>query len=147
MDITSLLSPSTIFCKQESTSKKRVLEDISEHVGDSFPELSANSVFSALISREKLGSTGIGNGIAIPHCRISECKDITAMLITLQRGIDFDAIDNEKVDVIFVLIVPEDANDNHLRTLASIAEKLSDETILHKMRQAQDAQALLDALA
>jgi PTS system nitrogen regulatory IIA component len=69
------------------------------------------------------------------------------MLITLQRGIDFDAIDNKKVDVIFVLIVPEDANDNHLRTLASIAEKLSDETILHKMRQAQDAQALLDALA
>ncbi|MFT7387942.1 MAG: PTS system nitrogen regulatory IIA component [Candidatus Endobugula sp.] len=147
MNIASLLSSSTAFCKQESTSKKRVLEDISRHVSQAYPHLDADIVFSALISREKLGSTGIGNGIAIPHCRISDCKDITAMLITLQQGIDFDAIDNEKVDVIFVLIVPEDANDNHLRTLASIAEKLSDETILHAIRRAQDTPSLLDALA
>jgi PTS system nitrogen regulatory IIA component len=147
MDITSLLSLTTVFCNQESTSKKRVLEDISEHVGDAFPDLNPNTIFRALISREKLGSTGIGNGIAIPHCRLAECKDITTMLITLRQGIDFDAIDNEKVDVIFVLIVPEDANDNHLKTLASIAEKLSDETILFNIRQAQDTQTLLNALA
>lgn len=147
MEIAALLSPSTVLCKKESTSKKRILEDISEHLNGVFPYLSANTIFSALVSREKLGSTGIGNGIAIPHCRIADCKDITAMLITLANGIDFDAIDSEKVDVIFVLIVPEDANENHLKTLAAIAEAFSDETVLHNVRQAQDAQTLLQAVS
>jgi nitrogen PTS system EIIA component len=147
MEIASLLSPSTVLCKKESTSKKRILEDISEHIHSIFPYLSDSTVFSALVSREKLGSTGIGNGIAIPHCRMADCKEITAMLITLANGIDFDAIDNEKVDVIFVLIVPEDANENHLKTLATIAETFSDETILNNVRQAQSSQALLQALS
>jgi nitrogen PTS system EIIA component len=147
MQIASLLSPSTVLCKQESTSKKRILEDISEHLNNTFPYLSDSTIFTALVSREKLGSTGIGNGIAIPHCRIADCKEITAMLITLANGIDFDAIDNEKVDVIFVLIVPEDANENHLKTLATIAETFSDETILNNVREAQSAQALLQAIS
>jgi PTS system nitrogen regulatory IIA component len=147
MEIASLLSLSTVLCKQQSTSKKRILEDISEHLSHAFPYLSANTIFSALVSREKLGSTGIGNGIAIPHCRIADCKEITAMLITLTQGIDFDAIDSEKVDVVFVLIVPEDANENHLKTLAAIAEAFSDESTLHNVRQAQDSQALLQAVS
>jgi nitrogen PTS system EIIA component len=147
MEIASLLSPSTVLCKQESSSKKRILEDISEHLSNAFPYLNANTTFSALVSREKLGSTGIGNGIAIPHCRIADCKEITAMLITLASGIDFDAIDNEKVDVIFVLIVPEDSNENHLKTLAAIAEAFSDEATLDNVRQAQDIPALLQALS
>ena len=147
MEIASLLSPSTVLCKLKSTSKKRILEDISEHISKVFPYLNANTTFSALVSREKLGSTGIGNGIAIPHCRIADCKEITAMLITLANGIDFDAIDNEKVDVIFVLIVPEDANENHLKTLAAIAETFSDEATLHGVRQAQDTQTLLQAVS
>lgn len=146
MDISSLLSSNRVLCQQESTSKKRVLEDIAEHMSDNHTELSANDVFNALIAREKLGSTGIGNGIAIPHCRIADCKKVMAMLVTLKQGIDFDAIDNEKVDVIFVLVVPEDANDNHLKTLASIAEKFSSEETLKKVRAAEDNQALILAL-
>lgn len=147
MDIASLLSPSTILCQQESTSKKRILEDISEHVSAAYPDLNAGNLFSALVAREKLGSTGIGNGIAIPHCRLAECKNITAMFITLTKGIDFDAIDNEDVDIIFALIVPEDADESHLKTLAKIAETFSDETILSKVRNAKDNQALLDAIS
>ncbi|MGS2717703.1 PTS sugar transporter subunit IIA [Eionea flava] len=143
MDIPSLLSSTNVLCQQDSSSKKRLLENIAEHLSQVNQDLSATDTFSALIAREKLGSTGIGNGIAIPHCRISECKKITAMLVTLKQGIDFDAIDNEKVDVIFVLIVPEDANDDHLKTLASIAEVFSNDAILQKVRQAQDIDTLI----
>ena len=147
MNITSLLSPENVLCKQQSTSKKRVLESIAEHIGSTSSELQANDVFSALISRERLGSTGIGNGIAIPHCRMNECKTITAMLVTLENSIDFDSIDNQAVDVIFVLIVPKDANDDHLRTLASIAETFSNENTLNKVRMANDTETLMAVFA
>lgn len=146
MDIASLLSPELVLCQHTSSSKKRILEEISEHLGEQFPNMNANTIFSALISREKLGSTGIGNGIAIPHCRIPECNQTIAMLMTLEKSIDFDAIDNEPVDIIFVLLVPEGANDNHLKTLAKIAETFSDEAILESIRNARSIQALLDLL-
>ncbi len=146
MDIASLLSPSFILCKHSSSSKKRVLEEIAEHLGEQLPKLQANTIFKALIAREKLGSTGIGNGIAIPHCRIPHCDKTIGMLVTLDNGIDFDAIDNENVDIVFVLLVPEGANENHLKTLANIAEAFSNNEILHKVRHANDTQMLLDAI-
>lgn len=144
MDIPSLLSSNNVLCQQESTSKKRILESIAEHISNANQDLKASDIFGALIAREKLGSTGIGHGIAIPHCRISNCKAITAMLVTLKQGIDFDAIDNEKVDIIFVLIVPEDADDDHLKTLASIAEVFSSDAVLQKVRQAQNIESLMN---
>lgn len=147
MDIASLLSPTSVLCQYTSSSKKRILEEISEHLSEQFPDMNANTIFSALISREKLGSTGIGNGIAIPHCRIPDCTKTIAMLITLNSGIDFDAIDNEKVDVIFVLLVPEGANENHLKTLAQIAETFSNDKILEKVRSAQNNDELLNAVS
>jgi PTS system nitrogen regulatory IIA component len=146
MNISSLLSPTTVLCLHNSTSKKRILEDISEHLGGQFPSINANTIFSALISREKLGSTGIGNGIAIPHCRIPDCNHIIAMLITLEKSIDFDAIDSQPVDVIFVLLVPEDDNDNHLKTLAKVAETFSDEKTLSNVRHATSNEELLQAV-
>jgi nitrogen PTS system EIIA component len=146
MDIASLLTPATVLCKYSSSSKKRILEDIAEHLGVQFPNMNPNTIFSALISREKLGSTGIGNGIAIPHCRIASCETIVAMFLTLEKSIDFDAIDNEPVDVMFVLLVPEDANDNHLKTLAKIAETFSNEAILTRVRKATSAEELLQAI-
>ncbi len=147
MDITTLLSPDTVICQHTSSSKKRMLEDIAERMSEQFPNLSANTIFSALIARERLGSTGIGNGIAIPHCRIADCKETAAMLITLSKGIDFDAIDSQNVDIIFVLLVPENTNDNHLKTLASIAEKFSNDSVLQQVRNAKDSDALLQAIA
>ncbi len=147
MDIASLLSPSLVLCQHSSSSKKRILEEIAEHLGQAYPKMNASSIFSSLIAREKLGSTGIGNGIAIPHCRINECEETIAMLITLDKGIDFDAIDNETVDVIFVLLVPEGANENHLKMLAQIAETFSNEEILDKVRAAKHTDDLLGSLA
>ena len=146
MDIASLLSPEFILCKHSSSSKKRVIEEIAEHLGGQLPHLQANTIFKALIAREKLGSTGIGNGIAIPHCRIPSCNKVIGMLITLDKGIDFDAIDNESVDIIFVLLVPEGANENHLKTLAQIAETFSDDSILQSVRHANDINMLLNAV-
>lgn len=146
MDIASLLSTEFILCKHSSSSKKRALEEIADHLGQQLPNLQANTIFKALIAREKLGSTGIGNGIAIPHCRIPSCNKVIGMLITLESGIDFDAIDNEPVDIIFVLLVPEGANENHLKTLAQIAETFSDDSVLHNVRHANDINMLLNAV-
>lgn len=146
IDIASLLSPNMTFCRHQSSSKKRILEEIAEHMGKQHPDIHADTIFSALIARERLGSTGIGNGIAIPHCRISECSQIIAMLITLEKSIDFNAIDNQDVDVIFVLLVPEDDNENHLKTLAGIAEKFSNEEVLINIRNAKNSDALLQAV-
>lgn len=146
MDISSLLSPELILCRHNSSSKKRILEDVAEHISEHYPKLDTNMVFSALISREKLGSTGIGNGIAIPHCRIPQCTTTIGMLVTLTQGIEFNAIDNQEVDIIFVLLVPEDANDNHLQTLASIAETFSNNEILEQIRKASNTEELLTIL-
>lgn len=146
MDIASLLSPEFVLCKHSSSSKKRVLEEISEHLHAQLPHLETSTLFKALIAREKLGSTGIGNGIAIPHCRISDCNKNIAMLITLDKGIDFGSIDNGLVDIIFVLLVPEHATDNHLKTLAQIAETFSDNDILQQVRAADDIQTLISAV-
>ncbi len=142
MNISTLLPPEHILCQHTSTSKKRVLEDVAEYLSARFPDINENTIFSSLISREKLGSTGIGNGIAIPHCRLTEAKDIIAMLITLSNGIDFDAIDSQDVDIIFVLIVPEDGQEDHLKTLAAIAEAFSDSDRLDLLRKATHQEEL-----
>lgn len=146
MDIASLLSPEFVLCKHNSSSKKRIIEEISEHLHEQLPHIDTSTIFKALIAREKLGSTGIGHGIAIPHCRIPDCEKNIAMLITLDQGIDFDSIDNELVDIIFVLLVPEHATENHLKTLAKIAETFSDQNILQQVRAANDAVALITAV-
>jgi len=146
MEIASLLSPALTLCRYESSSKKRIIEDIAKHIGKQFPNLDTNLIFSSLIAREKLGSTGIGGGIAIPHCRIPESKSTIGMLISLEKSIDFNAIDNQEVDIIFVLLVPEDADDNHLKTLANIAEIFSKKDVLQNIRDAQSTEALLDAI-
>ena len=146
MDISSLLSPDLILCRHNSSSKKRILEDVAEHISEQYPDLDTNMVFSALIAREKLGSTGIGGGIAIPHCRIPQCSNTIGMLITLTNSIEFNAIDSQEVDIIFVLLVPEDAKDNHLQTLESIAETFSDNETIEQMRKANSVDELLTIL-
>ena len=147
MDIASILSIDCVLFKESCNSKKRILENIASHLCDQHPTLDPGNVFSALIARERLGSTGIGNGIAIPHCRISGCSKTIGVLVTLENPIDFNAIDNEPVDIIFVLIVPKDVaakdeNQDHLQTLASLAEVFSDPDRLHQIRQATNSQEL-----
>ncbi len=146
MNITELLTPKLTLCQHSTSSKKRVLEEVAQHICTQHPYLDSNEVFSALIDRERLGSTGIGNGIAIPHCRIANCTKTIAMLITLESGIDFDAIDNETVDIIFILLVPENAHSDHLQTLSSIAEKLSSDTTQQNIRKASSNETLYEVI-
>ena len=104
--------------------------------------LSQEEVFSQLIAREKLGSTGLGNGIAIPHCRVGNCTQPIGTLVTLAEPIDFDAPDDAPVDLLFVLLVPEEAHQQHLDILAGIARLFSQEAFCARLRAAGDSAEL-----
>ncbi|WP_292952519.1 MULTISPECIES: PTS IIA-like nitrogen regulatory protein PtsN [unclassified Neptuniibacter] len=141
-----LLTPSSILCGLEGGSKKRILESAAEIISEQNPDMDSSCIFNGLLSREKLGSTGIGDGIAIPHCRLSECSDAKGYLVRLNSPIDFDAVDSQSVDLLFILIVPEDATSEHLQTLASIAELFSQETVRDTIRKAHDNHSIYNAI-
>jgi PTS system nitrogen regulatory IIA component len=140
MQVEDILTPQRCHSRINGVSKKRVLTIISELMAEQVPAMDANTVFNALMAREQLGSTGLGNGIAIPHCRAPRCPAIIGMLITLEEAIDFDAIDGKPVDILFVLVVPEEETDEHVKTLASLAELFSDEDFCFTLRQTADAE-------
>lgn len=140
MQVEDILTPERCHCRVSGVSKKRIITIISEFIAEDCAPLSASSVFNALMAREQLGSTGLGNGIAIPHCRVAKCPEIIGMLITLDEPIDFDALDGKPVDIMFVLIVPEEETDEHVQTLAGLAELLSDEDFCYTLRQTQDSE-------
>jgi PTS system nitrogen regulatory IIA component len=123
-------------------SKKRVLENASQLLAETVDSLDAEEIFAGLIGRERLGSTGLGEGIAIPHCRLENCQGTIGALIQLPEAIDFDAIDGNPVDLLFILIVPTEATEEHLQTLASLAELFSKEDVRSALRQAEDADKL-----
>ena len=126
-------------------SKKRVLEQLAQIFSHSVEDLSEDSLFQSLIGRERLGSTGIGDGIAIPHCRFATGGETSCACITLEEPVDFDSIDNKPVDVIFAMVVPEDANSEHLATLASLAEKLQKPEFVKGLRSATSDAQLFNA--
>lgn len=142
MELDKILSQARCHCQVEGSSKKRVLKTIGEYFSNPGSELDAGDIFNSLMARERLGSTGIGAGIAIPHCRVPLCSDIVGMLITLKEAIDFDSIDNSPVDIIFVLIVPEQKTDEHIKTLAGLARLFSDEDFCYTLRSTQDSEDL-----
>ncbi|MGO1297359.1 MAG: PTS IIA-like nitrogen regulatory protein PtsN [Vibrio sp.] len=129
----------------QCSSKKRALEIISEvaaqHTGQN-----ATSLFECMLSREKVGSTGIGNGIAIPHARMADNPSAVAVLLQCEAPIDFDAIDNRPVDLLFALLVPEEQCKEHLQTLASMAERLKDKKVLKQLRSAHTDQELYNIM-
>lgn len=142
MLVHELLTPSSIICNLEGGSKKRTLEKISQLIAQANPDMSDAAIFNGLHGREKLGSTGIGDGIAIPHCRLAECKTAIGFLVKLETAVDFDAIDRQPVDLLFALIVPEDATSEHLQTLAAIAELFSQADVRQQLRQTDSDQTL-----
>lgn len=142
MNIDTILSPSRTLCSATGSSKKRVLENIANFICEDVATLNANQLFDGLIARERLGSTGLGNGIAIPHCRNECCDSIIGSLVKLEEPVDFDAIDNQPVDLLFVLLVPEQANDEHLSALAKIAELFNDADFCQRLRSSQDSEQL-----
>jgi PTS system nitrogen regulatory IIA component len=124
------------------SSKKRALETIATAVHREVPELDEQDLFEKLIAREKLGSTGFGNGIAIPHCRLKGCESPVSALLQLAAPIDFDAIDGAPVDLLFVLLVPEAATDAHLELLRQIASMLDRKEVRDRLRAASSSEAL-----
>lgn len=145
MELSSILNPRRVLCGAVGVSKKRTLETLAQHIADDQPDIDADELFRSLIGREKLGSTGIGDGIAIPHCRLQNCSEPLAALITLATPVDFDAIDGKPVDIIFALLVPAEANEEHLQTLAALAERLSQPSYRDSLRQAADNASLYKA--
>ena len=131
--------------KQSLLSKKRVFERAAEAMGAAL-NLSSETIYRALLAREKLGSTAIGEGIAIPHCRINDCAVAAGCLVTLQEPIDFGSADGQDVDIIFVLLVPEEATEAHLKLLAALARSFSNAEVRDRVRQTQDPEALKQLL-
>lgn len=142
LTIDNILAPELTLCRVPASSKKRVLETIAEHIHHQDEILSDIEIFSNLISRERLGSTGIGQGIAIPHCRLEGLDRVIGVLMTLAEPIDFDAIDNQPVDLVFALIVPKEATSEHLELLSQLAEKFNDNAFCERLRQCEDAGTL-----
>jgi PTS system nitrogen regulatory IIA component len=131
-----------IGCNVEAASKKRVLEQLGQRLAEAVPDLNQDMVFDALLDRERLGSTGLGKGIALPHARMPQITKALAAFIQLPEGIDFDAIDNQPVDLAFAMLVPEEATDEHLQLLAKLAQMFNDQDFCAALRRATTASEL-----
>lgn len=134
MQLSEVISVNRIRSDINVQSKKRTIEALSNLIIKDQTQLDASDIFDSLISRERLGSTGLGYGIAIPHGRIQNCKKITGAFVKLDQGIDFDAVDNKPVNMLFALIVPEESTDEHLQILALLASMFNDEDFRDKLR-------------
>jgi len=147
MKIHEILSPDRIVCDLDASSKKRALEKISDMLSSSISlDVASQEVCESLIAREKLGSTGIGSGVAIPHGRLKNTDKTLAAFVRLHKGIDYDSVDRQDVDLIFALLVPEQSTDDHLQILAELAEMFSNTEILNKLRNTNDSQTLCNVL-
>ena len=125
MKLSEILSLDCIRLDEDATSKKRVLESASQLLAEAGESLSPRGVFDCLIAREKLGSTGLGHGVAIPHGRLAGLDKTIGAFLRTQKGVDFDAPDKEPVDLVFALLVPVESTEEHLQVLASIASYFS----------------------
>ena len=143
MGIADLLTPDRVLCEASVTSKKRALELLSSLLADIDPELSENDIFNGLIARERLGSTGLGHGVAIPHGRFQYISGAFGAVVKLTQAVEFDAVDGLPVDLIFTLMVPEESTDEHLQLLSSLAEMFRSETFREKLRQAETAEEII----
>lgn len=146
MQIESLLTPSRTRCNIEAGSKKRALEILAQIIAQDIPSLDADDLLRRFLARERLGSTGIGHGIAIPHCRVNTSTSAVGALITLTQPLDYDALDAEPVDILFAMLVPEEAHDLHLKNLAALASTLNSGELRERLRAAQDDLTLFNAI-
>jgi nitrogen PTS system EIIA component len=146
MQIGELLSLDRVVDNADVTSKKRTLELLGQLLGSEETGLSADEVFDTLLARERLGSTGLGAGVAIPHGRMKGIGRAVGAFVKLREGIDFDAPDKQPVDLLFALIVPEECTDAHLDILAQLARLFRDADTVAQLRQCTDSETLYRAL-
>ena len=140
MQISDILQPERIVCQRDSTSKKRSLELLSELLAGALPDFAGGEIFDSLIGRERLGSTGLGKGVALPHGRLSGLKKPIGAMAILKHGTDFDAIDHNPVDLLFALLVPEESTDEHLQILAHLATMFSNQEFCAKLRSCNSSE-------
>ena len=145
MALTDLLSPDAIFSALRVNGKKQALQEMSERAAE-VSGLTAREIFDAILQRERLGSTGVGDGIAIPHGKLVKCPRIFGVFARLERAIDFEASDGLPVDLVFLLVAPESAGADHLKALAAIARVLRNSTLAAQLRATRDASALYSLL-
>ena len=147
MQLSDIITPERVVAKLHATSKKRVLETISSLIADhSSTSLGASEIFDSLIARERLGTTAIDHGVAIPHGRMKNNKETIGAFVQLAEGIDCDAMDRQNVKLLFALLVPEESTQEHLQLLARLAEMFSSTELREQLNKATDNQALYDLL-
>lgn len=145
MQIQSLLTPDRTLSGVQAESKKQALEILAGIIANDIATIDADDLLRRFMARERLGSTGIGHGIAIPHCRTNQCPGAVGALITLAQPVNFDAIDSQPVDILFAMLVPEDAHKEHLETLAALASVLNNKQFRHDLHAAGSAEELYQA--
>ena len=146
MPTPDLVSPSAIIPAMKVNGKKQALQEIATKAA-ALTGLSERSILEILLQREKLGSTGVGNGVAIPHGKLATLSNVFGLFARLERPVDFEALDGQPVDVLFLLLAPEGAGADHLKALARVARALREPGMLDRIRRTRDADALYAVLS
>ncbi len=146
MKIAELMHPAAVVPSLAATNKREVLDELARAVAGAYPDLGQQQVLATLLDREKLGSTGVGDGIAIPHGKIGGLGQIVVAFGRSAKGIPFDAIDGKPVNLFFLLLAPEDSPGTHLKALARISRLLKDAGFRERLLAAPDAGALLETI-
>ena len=141
MDLSDLIEVSAILPALKANSKKQLLQLLAEKASE-VTGLSEREIFDTILQRERLGSTGVGNGIAIPHGKLPGIKSITGVFARLDHPVEFEALDDQPVDIVFLLLAPEGAGADHLKALSRIARVLRDSETVAKIRGTRDAAAI-----
>jgi len=145
MLLSDFISPDAVFGALKAKTKKQLLQELSARAAR-LTGLQERDIFDVLLQRERLGSTGLGQGIAIPHGKLKGLKRIVGLFGRLAEPVDFEAVDGEKVDVVFLLLAPEGAGADHLKALARISRLLREGSAVDKLRACKDAAALYAVL-
>ncbi len=145
MELAELLSLGGVVANLKASSKKQLLQELSQRAAQ-ITGLSERAIFDVLLERERLGTTGVGNGIAIPHGKLAELERLHGLFAKLERPVDFDAVDDEPVDLVFLLLAPESAGADHLKALAWVSRLLRDKTVCEKLRGSDEDDALFALL-
>jgi PTS system nitrogen regulatory IIA component len=145
MEITDLISPAAVIPNLRATSKKQALQDLARRAAE-ITGLHERAIFDVLLERERLGTTGVGNGIAIPHGKLASLDRLYGLFARLEKPIHFDSIDEQPVDLIFLLLAPESAGADHLKALARVSRLLRDKSVCEKLRGTDNADALYSLL-
>ena len=146
MPITDLVAPEAILPALKVNSKKQALQELAARAAELTGQ-NERAVFEVLLQREKLGTTAVGYGVAIPHGKLPKLEKIFGLFARLDRPIDFEAMDGQPVDLVFLLLAPEGAGADHLKALARVARLLREPAVTHKLRASKDAESLYAVLA